>query len=141
MERATPANAHCRVSVMGSNRLTQCLRSATGRSQTFFKPIQFHLQPPDLRVKTLRAGGRILGLGATLYFENTGSLRQQFSLPFANLMPSWLPPLVMRHLVTEPSLPTPTARTSVDMEMKCPVLPTPTDFHARCGTEQKLVNR
>jgi len=57
----------------------------TGRSLTFFKPDQFHFQPPNLRVVTLRTGGRILGLGAAFGIEDARCLCLQLLLPLPDL--------------------------------------------------------
>ena len=40
----------------------------------FFEPIQFHLQPPDLGIQTLRTGRRIGRLRAALGIKQAGCL-------------------------------------------------------------------
>ncbi len=51
----------------------------------FFKPAQFYLQPPDLGVEVLQAGGWVSRLGTSFGVEQAPSLLLQLFLPQPDL--------------------------------------------------------
>jgi hypothetical protein len=51
----------------------------------FFQPVQVHLQPPDLGIEPVRAGGRVGGPDPALDLEQARRLFPQLPLPLAPL--------------------------------------------------------
>ena len=99
-ERVTPASAPCRLT---ANAAAACSihsrRILTGAARTFFQPIPFDLQPPDLAIERVRISWTVRLSWPALGREQALCPIMDLALPLADLdrmHPMLLPDLVDR---------------------------------------------